>query len=424
MIEIKPIKKLDSEISVPGSKYIANRVLIISSLADGNSTIKNVPDNDDIKATIEALKKFGININKNDNDVKINGSNGKLLLPKEEINVFESGTLLRFITGLAALADGKTIITGSNRIKERPISYLLNSLKDLGIKCRSLNNENPPVEVIGGTLNGGKTKIKGNVSSQYISSLLLVSPYAKNDVEIVIESDLVSKSYVEMTIDLMEKFGVEVKREKYKKFRIKSGQKYVAKEIEIPGDWSSANYFLAAAAIVPGRIKINNLDPKSKHGEAKFIELLKKMGCQINKSINSVELIGNKNLKAVDVDMSTMPDAVQTLAAVAVFANGTTKVRNIKNLRYKESDRIADTLDELKKLGINAEAKDDELIIEGGKVNPAIIDPHNDHRMAMSFSLIGLKIPGIKIENPECVNKSFPQFWNKLKEIGVEIKKP
>jgi len=421
MIEIVPLKKLNSEISVPGSKYIANRILMIAALAEGTSIIKNIPNNDDINIAIESLKKFGVGIKKDNSNLEINGTNGNLKLPKDEINVENSGTLMRFIVGFASLLKGKVKITGSERIKQRPISGLLNSLNDLGIKCSSVNGNFPPIEVEGGTLKGGITKIKGDVSSQFISSLLLISPYSKNDVEIIIESDLVSKNYVDMTIDLMEEFGISVERNKYKKFKIKSGQKYIAKEITISGDWSSANYFLAAAAIVPGRIKVKGLD-MSAHAEVKFVDVLSDMGCNINKNKDSIEIIGNENLTAVDVDMSSMPDSVQTLAAVAVFADGTTKIRNIGNLKYKESNRILDTANELKKLGINAIAKDDELEIKGGKINFAVIDPHNDHRMAMGFALIGLKIPGIKIKSPECVNKSFPEFWSKLKEIGAGIK--
>jgi len=420
MIEIRPIKALDSEITVPGSKYIANRVLLLATLANGVSRIKNIPDNDDINATIEALKKFNIDINKKNNEIVINGTNGKIKAPYKEINVRNSGTLMRLITGFASLAEGKTTITGSKRIKQRPIKDLLNSLNDLGIKCSSKNNGFPPIEVNGGTLDGGKTRIKGNVSSQFVSSLLIISPYAKNDVEIIVENELVSKNYVDMTIDLMEKFGVNVQRDNYKKFRVKAGQKYSAKSYAIPADWSSANYFLAATAIVPGKIKVEDVDLSQK-GEAEFADMLKKMGCKVKKNKNSIEVIGNKKLNAVEVDMSTMPDSVQTLAAVAVFAKGTTRIKNIGNLKYKESDRINDTAKELKKLGIKAAAKDDELIIEGGNPSSAAIDPHNDHRMAMSFALIGLRT-GIKIKNPECVAKSFPNYWGKLKELGVKIK--
>src|SRR3989338_6398788 len=266
IIEIKPIKAMDSEITVPGSKYIANRVLLLAALANGASKIKNVPDNEDISAAIGALKKFNIEIkiDKKNKEVIINGSNGNVAAPNEKIDVRNSGTLMRLITGFASLACGKTTITGSERIKQRPIKDLLKSINDLGVKCSSKNKGFPPVEVEGGTLNGGITKIKGNVSSQFISSLLVISPYAKNDVEIIIETELVSKSYVDMTIGLMEKFGVNVKNENYKKFKIKCNQKYVAKNYIIPADWSSANYFLAAAAIAPGKVKVNDVDLSQK----------------------------------------------------------------------------------------------------------------------------------------------------------------
>jgi len=422
MIEIVPIKELNADITVPGSKYVANRVLLICALAEGVSVLKNVPENDDINNTIKALQKFGINIKKEDNTLIINGSGGKLKLPENEINVGDSGTLLRFITGFASLVKGKTKITGSKRIQQRPIKDLLDNLKVLGIESESLNECCPPVIVNGGYLKGGKTIIKGNISSQFISSLLLIAPYAEKDIEIIVESDLVSKNYVDLTISLMEESGIKVERKNYEKFIIKSNQKYKAKEYTIPCDWSSASYFLAAAAIVPGVARINGLDMGSKQGESKFYRVLEQMGCIIKKGNNWLEVKGTTNLKSIDIDMGSMPDTVQTLVAVAVFSEGTTKIRNISNLKFKESDRIKDTATELRKLGLEVETKEDGLTIIPSKITPAVIDPYNDHRMAMSFALIGLKIPGIEIKNPGCVNKSFPEFWEKLKEIGVEIK--
>ncbi len=423
MIEVVPLKKLNSRVRVPGSKYIANRVLLIAALADGISLIKNIPENEDIDATIEALGRFGIKTTKKNEAITIHGTQGKIKSPTNNIDARNSGTLMRFIAGFACLADGKTIITGSERIKQRPIDDLLKSLNELGVKCNSLNNGFPPIEVIGGALKGGKTRIKGDISSQFISSLLLVAPYAKNDVEIIVEGELVSKSYVDMTIRLMKEFGIDIQNENYKKFRIKIGQKYKAKIYTIPADWSSANYFFAAAAIVPGRVEVEGIDFSEK-GESGFINLLQKMGCEVNKKKNSVEVIGKSDLKAMNADMSMMPDSAQTLAAVSVFAKGATRIRNIGNLKFKESDRINDTAEELKKLGIKAIAKEDELVIEGGIPSSAVIDPHNDHRMAMSFALVGLKAPGIRIKNHESVGKSFPNFWNKLEEIGIKLKMP
>ena len=258
MMQIKPIKDLNATVSVPGSKYIANRLLIICSLAKGTSVLNNVPDNDDINNSIRALQQFGVQIKKNKDILTIVGTSGKLKQRKNEINVGDSGTLLRFISGLAALSKGKTKITGSSRIKQRPIIDLLKSLNDLGVKSSSRNGHAPLI-IKGGNFRGGRTEIKGDVSSQFISSLLLTAPYAKGDVQIVVKGKLVSPEYVDLTIDLMNKFGIEVKRGK-NTLKIKSGQKYMAKKFNIPSDWSSANYFFAAAAIVPGTVRISNLD--------------------------------------------------------------------------------------------------------------------------------------------------------------------
>ena len=420
MIEINSIKNLNAAVSVPGSKYIANRLLIICALANGNSILKNVPENDDINNSIKSLEQFGIKIEKNNGTLKIIGTNGKLKSPKNEINVGDSGTLLRFITAFSAIAKGNTKITGSKRIQERPILELLNSLNDLGIKFNSKNG-NAPLTINGGSLEGGKTKIKGNISSQFISALLLISPFANKDVEINVDGKLVSSEYIDLTIDLMNKCGVKVKRNG-NSFKVKSGQKYNSIKFLIPSDWSSANYFLAAAAIVPGTIRIDNLDLKSKQPESGFFRLLERMGCKSSISGNSIKITGNNKLKSIDADMSSMPDSAQTLAVVALFAGGTTRIRNIGNLKFKESDRINDTADELRKFGADVKVTNDGIEITPGKLKTATINPHNDHRMAMSFAIAGLRINGIKIENPGCVNKSFPQFFDKLDEIGVQIK--
>ncbi|MBT4539941.1 3-phosphoshikimate 1-carboxyvinyltransferase [Candidatus Woesearchaeota archaeon] len=454
IIEIKPITKLDAEINIPGSKYVANRVLMIAALADGTSILKNVPDNDDINKAIIALKQFGVSIKREGSSLEIIGTGGNIETIETEIHVGESGTLLRFITGIASLAEGKIKITGSKRIQERPIAPLINTLEQLGVNIERLNQVNKdccPIVVGGENLNGNngnsnnlksnKVVIDASLSSQFLSSLLLIAPSiankSKNDVEIITTGEVVSKSYVDLTISLMETFGVKIERDDYNKFIIKTNQKFNAMGFTIPSDWSSANYFLAAAAIVPGKIKINHLDLDSVHGEAKFVDVLEKMGCEIEKGKDFIVLDGKdfialkgpNKLVGVEVDMSSMPDSVQTLVAVAAFANGNTIIKNISNISLKESDRINDTIKELNKLGVIAKSNHDEIMISKGLLNgreghiSIIIDPHNDHRMAMSFALIGLKISGIKINNPGCVNKSFPGFWKKLEEIGVEIVK-
>lgn len=420
MIEIVPVRKLNAEVTVPGSKYFANRVIIMAALASGISVLENVPDNDDINHAIGAIKKLGIGAEKKGTTLTINGGHEKLKAC--DIDVGESGTLLRFVTALCSVSKGTSTITGSERIKERPILELLDSLNSLGITTESLNSGFPPVKISGGSLKGGTVRMSGNISSQFISAILLISCYAEKDVEIIMESDPVSKSYIDMTIELMHEFGVEVERKGYESFWIMAGQRYTAMEYHIPGDLSSSNYFLAAAAMTQGTIRVNGIDTKKNEGEADFQNILVEMGCMLRKNRSWVDVIGLNKLSPVKVDMSSMPDSVQTLAAIAACIEGKTVIRNIGHLRHKESNRIEDTAAELRKLGVSVETSGDEMIIIGGKINPGIIDPHNDHRLAMSLSLLGLVNPGIKIMNPECVNKSFPEYWDKLKEIGVELR--
>ncbi len=423
MIEITPIKSLNAELTLPGNKYVANRVLILAALANGTSVIKNVPNNDDLNHMINALKEFEVEIEKSQNTVTIKGTNGIIKTPKKEINVGESGTLMRFITSFATLIDGSVTITGSKKIQERPIKELLNSLQDLSVDVKSNNNGFPPVTIQGKGLVGGSTKIKGDVSSQFISSLLMIAPFAEKDVEIVLTTEMLSKKYVDLTIKCMEQFGVTVEREGYDKFAVKSGQRYKTIEFAIPGDWSSASYFFTAAAILPGSVRINDLDIGSKQGESKFADLLVKMGCMYRRNSKWMQVIGMPNLTGIEIGMSDMPDVVPSLAIVAAFSQGVTKITNIGHLRLKESDRISAVSNELNKIRIKTVEEKDSLTIFGGEPKGNVeIDTYNDHRIAMSFAIAGLKIEGIKIKNPECVNKSFPGFWDKQREIGVELR--
>lgn len=420
MIEIKPVKKLDAIVAVPGSKYVANRVLIIAALADGVSTISNIPDNNDIKHLLSVLEKLGVRMEKlSGSAIKVFGTAGKLKAPEKELDIGESGTLMRFITGVAALVPGETTITGSQRIRERPIGDLLRSLRELGVECISLNKDFPPVIIRGGTLKGGTTTILGKVSSQFISSLLLAAPYAEGDITVKLTSELVSKAYVDMTLKAMKQFGIEVERKGYELFRVKSGAAFKARNYIIPADWSSASYFLAAAAIVPGKVTVTNLDFDSGQGEAQFAGILEEMGCAVVRGPDFITIKGTNYLKATEKDLGNMPDVAQTLAAVAAFANGKTRMTNIGHLKYKECDRIEDTAEELRKMGVEVDTTISEISVNGpAKFKPAVIEPHNDHRLAMSLSLLGLKIPGIRIRNPEVTRKSFPEFWDKLTEIS------
>ena len=395
--------KINSDINIPGSKYIANRVITIAALGRGKSSISNIPDNRDIQQALKAYRQLGINIDKHNSKARIQGADGKFNQGSVEIHTGESGTLMRFVTAVATLAKGNIRITGSRRIKERPVGELVDSLIELGAEVKKENGDHPPVLIKSQGLKGGYTQINGEKSSQFISALLLVAPYAKKDVEIEITGKSVSSSYIDLTCDMINKFGVQIDKSADNKYFIKTGQYYKGQDFPIPADWSSANFFFAAVAITGGKITINNLDLNSSQGEARFIDVLAQMGCQVSKREDRVTLEGPQKLKGVKIDMGSIPDAVPALSAVAAFCEEDTLIRNIAHLRYKECDRIQAIDQELSKLGIRVDSRADEIIINGkGLKNKAVtFDPRNDHRIAMSMALIGLRVTGIKISNPE-----------------------
>jgi 3-phosphoshikimate 1-carboxyvinyltransferase len=414
-IAIKQIEKVNAKVDAPASKSYTNRALIIAALADGKSTLKNPLVSDDTKFMVAALKELGVNIKQEKGKITVKGNGGRFGEAKKELFVGNAGTAMRFLTGAAALAGGTTTITGNDRMKRRPIEDLLDGLRQLGVVCNSADGF-PPVKVSGHTLRGGTIKMKGNKSSQYFTSIMMISPYAKEDVVISVDGELTSKSYIDITIDVMKKFAVGVDNNNYKKFTVPVGA-YKPCDYQIEGDASSASYFFGAAAITGGKVKVNNLNPKSAQGDINFPSVLKKMGCKVKTGKDFISLEGGK-LKGIEVDMNLMPDTVQTLAVVALFAKGKTKIKNISNLRIKETDRIAALASELKKLGAKVDTKKDSITITPApEYNPAEIETYDDHRMAMSFSLAGLKIQGIKIKNPGCVSKSFPDYWNKFNEL-------
>jgi 3-phosphoshikimate 1-carboxyvinyltransferase len=278
-----------------------------------------------------------------------------------------------------------------------------------------MGNGCPPVRVLAKGIRGGTTHLPGNRSSQYLTAILLVSPYASKDVNILISGELVSKPYVDMTIEVMARFGIEVENQDYSRLVVKSGQRYQATEYPIEPDASNASYFFAAAALTGGRVKVMGIPPTSVQGDMGFVDILEKMGCMVTKSRDNVEVIGPARLRGIDIDMNDMPDVVQTVCALAPFADGPVNIRNIANLRIKETDRIAAMATELRKLGVEVHTKPDGMTIQPAKVLlPARLDTYEDHRMAMSLALIGLKASGIEIRDPSCVRKSFPTFFDLL----------
>ncbi len=412
VIEIKPVEKVSGTVTVPGSKSYTNRALLIAALANGESHLEMPLMSDDTQFMIKALKGFGIQVKEEPNAFIVSGKGGKLAVPEEDIFVGNAGTTMRFLTTFSALTHGKVRLDGDERMRERPLADLLDCLGQMGVRAIPVyHNGCPPLDIEGAGVPGGDIALLGNKSSQYLTSILLSAPYFKNDTSILIEGDLTSKSYADITLDIMQTFGVTVENDSYQKFRVRAGQVYKAQTYRVEGDWSSASYFLAAAAVTGGDITLAGVNPNSVQGDAQFPTVLEKMGCDLKKSADSLQLKGNP-LKGITINMNNMPDAVQTLAVTALFAEGETVIEGIGNLKIKETDRIKALANELGRLGAEVEAGDDFLIVRPGKYQGAEIDTYNDHRMAMSFAVAGLKIPGIKIKNPKCVEKSFPDFFD------------
>lgn len=412
MIEIKPHPHCDAVISAPGSKSYTHRALILSALADGESTLVHALNSEDTGYTIQGLRNFGVPIFWERDLLRVIGK-GRLLGGTAESNIFvgNSGTSMRFLTALAALKNGCTLLDGSERMRNRPIADLLDGLRALGVRAYSKEgNGRPPVIVESQGLEGGGAKIKGTESSQFLSALLMVAPYAQKDVSIEVTGNLASQPYVGMTLDVMAAFGIKVERKGYRSFSVKAGQHYLSQTYHIEGDASNASYFFSAAAITRSKVRVENYRSNSLQGDTGFLSILEMMGCEVIKGQSWVEVRG-KELQGMEIDMNAMPDVVPTLAVTAAFARGKTVIKNIGHLRFKESDRIRALIGELGKMGIRVKGGKDWLSIRGGTARGAEIETHNDHRLAMSFATAGLAVPGIKIKGEQCVDKSFPDFW-------------
>ncbi|MFX0090958.1 MAG: 3-phosphoshikimate 1-carboxyvinyltransferase [Candidatus Hodarchaeota archaeon] len=420
-VEIKPITHpIDTEIKIPASKSFTHRAFIIAGLADGDSKITHPLIAEDTVLTLKALKMMGVRAEKIENGYLIHGVAGKPKAPDNEIMLNNSGTSLRLLTSVAALADGEIILTGDLRMCERPVKDLTDALYKLGVKSQYLKNQGyPPVKIFS-SLKGGKTQMSGNTSSQYFSSVLISSPYAEEDVEIIPTTHIKSRPYIDLTVEMMERFGVDVEAGSI--FRVKSGQTYQATDYMVEGDFSSASYFFAVVAVLGGSIRVLGLNKNSRQGDRSFLRYLSMMGCKVTYADDSIKVEHDLRgpLKGIDVDMKNSPDIVQTLAIVACFAASPTTIRNIGHLKHKETDRIESTATELRKIGATVETTADTMIICPLKEpRPATIETYNDHRMCMSFSIAGLKIPGIIIKNPGCVKKSFPNFFDMLNQIYI-----
>ncbi len=415
MKEIRPLSHLHVTTRIPGSKSITHRAIIAASLANGESLLQNFLECEDTLYTAGTLRELGIHISIEGENLRIGGTGGRFhpASIKKELYLGNSGTSFRLLLSAVALGRGEFTLTGTPRMLTRPIGALVTALNKLGVEASCIKeNSCPPVLVKADGIRGGKVQIAGDQSSQFVSSLLLSGPYAENDIEIEVIGELVSRPYVDITLDVMEQFGVKVARDGYSYFRIPSGQGYRACKVNIQGDASSASYFWAAAGVTGGTVATENIAPyATRQGDIRFLEILEKMGCRIEKRSDSVVVHGGK-LSGIETDMSSMPDMVPSLAAIALFSNGKTSIRNVHHLRLKESDRLHAIALEWNRLGGRVDEIEDGLIIHGGeKLSGTVVDPHDDHRIAMSLAIVGLKVPGVKIKDEGCVNKSFPQFW-------------
>lgn len=414
-MKIRPFSGMNAAVRIPGSKSITHRAIIAASLARGESLVRGFLECEDTLYTINALREIGAQITIEGVDLKVEGRGGKFgpSSIRKKIYLGNSGTSFRLLLSVVALGRGDFLMTGTQRMLSRPVGPLVAALNRLGAEASCVKQDGfPPVLIRANGIRGGKILMEGDQSSQYLSSLLLSGPYADTDIEIEVRGKLVSRPYVDITINVMKQFGIRVEREHYDSFKISSGQKYRAGEFTIQGDASSASYFWAAAAVTGGKITTENIYPHAtRQGDIRFLEVLGEMGCSIEKGSDRVAVHGG-NLSGIEVDMGDLPDMVPTLAAVALFARGKTIIRNVPHLRHKESDRLQALTTEWSRIGGRIEELPDGLIIHGGApLSGTVVFTHDDHRLAMSLAVVGLRVPDLEVRDQHCVNKSFPAFW-------------
>jgi len=420
VLEIPTRGAIDARVRVPGSKSITNRALPIAALADGDSELLGALESDDTLAMVEGLGALGCEITLAAASWRVHGRRGKLQRSAAAIHARGSGTTARFLTAAAALADGAVVIDGNARMRARPIEDLVNALRALGVRIEVLGrNGCPPLRVHGGSLPGGRAEIDARRSSQYVTAVLIAAPYARADVELAFTGGiLVSRPYVELTLAVMRAFGAEVDWSGPAALRVKAGRGYRGRTYAIEPDASAAVYPFCAAAISGGRVRVEGIPSGSLQADLAVLDVLAAMGCAVTRGADFVELRGPVGrLRGVSVDMNDMPDAALAVAVVAAFAGGPSELRNIANLRIKETDRLAALESELRKLGAQATASADALAIEPGRLRGAEIETYDDHRMAMAFALAGLRVPGVRIRDPGCVRKTWPGYFEMLESL-------
>jgi 3-phosphoshikimate 1-carboxyvinyltransferase len=414
-LEIEPLDgPVDATVHVPGSKSVTNRALLIAALADGASTIRNTLFSDDSYWLMHALVRLGfaVRANRKSGETSITGQNS--IIPKSDVEVFvgNAGTVARFLPPALALGEGPYVVDGAPRMRERPVGDLVDAMRLLGAGVGYAEEDGRfPLRVEGGGIRGGTARVRGKSSSQFVSGLLMAAPYAEEPVILEVEGRE-EWPYVGITVDVMRAFGVEVGVGDAR-YAVEPAV-YRAREYEVEPDASAASYFMAAAAVTGGRVRIPGLGAGSPQGDLRFAEVLREMGCEVEVGEDDVEVRGPDRMRGVEVDMNAFSDTMITLAAIAPFASTPTVIRNVEHTRHQETDRVSAVATELRRLGISVEEGRDLLRITPGTIRPTVVETYGDHRMAMAFAVTGLVAPGIRIRDPGCVTKTFPDYFERL----------
>ncbi|PWD11790.1 3-phosphoshikimate 1-carboxyvinyltransferase [Salmonella enterica subsp. enterica serovar Rubislaw] len=422
-LTLQPIGRVDGAINLPGSKSVSNRALLLAALACGKTVLTNLLDSDDVRHMLNALSALGINYTLSADRTRcdITGNGGPLRASGAlELFLGNAGTAMRPLAAALCLGQNEIVLTGEPRMKERPIGHLVDSLRQGGANIDYLEQENyPPLRLRGG-FTGGDIEVDGSVSSQFLTALLMTAPLAPEDTTIRVKGELVSKPYIDITLNLMKTFGVEITNHHYQQFVVKGGQQYHSPgRYLVEGDASSASYFLAAGAIKGGTVKVTGIGRKSMQGDIRFADVLEKMGATITWGDDFIACTRGE-LHAIDMDMNHIPDAAMTIATTALFAKGTTTLRNIYNWRVKETDRLFAMATELRKVGAEVEEGHDYIrITPPAKLQHADIGTYNDHRMAMCFSLVALSDTPVTILDPKCTAKTFPDYFEQLARMST-----
>jgi 3-phosphoshikimate 1-carboxyvinyltransferase len=424
-LDLDPIRRAAGVVTLPGSKSISNRVLLLAALSSGDTRIRDLLDADDTQVMLDALARLGVRIERDSSTV--HGVGGMFPVKAAELDLGNAGTAFRPLTAVLAFCGGEYRLSGAKRMHERPIGDLVEALRSLGARVDYAGeNGFPPLVIRPGAIRGGVTRVRGDVSSQYLSALLMAAPLSGAETRIEVEGELISKPYVEITLNLMRRFGVDVARDGWRSFTV-PGRRYVAPgDIRVEGDASSASYFLAAGAIGGGPVRVEGVGRSSIQGDVRFADVLEKMGAGVSMGEDWIEVsVGNEGrgkLAAIDADFNHIPDAAMTAAVAALFARGPSTLRNIGSWRVKETDRIAAMATELRKLGARVEEGADFLgVTPPEALKPAAIDTYDDHRMAMSFSLAALGGVRVRINDPDCVSKTFPAYFDALESISAPV---